>query len=128
MGGYLSNLVTALQNLTTFLQTSPLATLTTAQPTTYTQLQPLSARWWGSCPRSTPALMELSPIWSKEDFLFSQVLPQYYQAFAQATIQLLTSNGFTASVRPRHRKGCRLRQMAAWTLSRWAGVRATFSS
>jgi len=105
VGPYLSNLISALQNLTSFLQTTPLATLTPAQQTTYTQLQSTLSTLVGQLPSLNPSTYGVVANMSQEDFLFAQVLPQYYQALAQATIQLLTANGFTASVRPRHRKG-----------------------
>ena len=105
VGPYLSNLITAVQNLTTFLQTSPLATLTSAQSTTYSRLQTALSTLVTQLPSLNPSTYGVVANMEQEDYLFNQVLPQYYQALAQATIQYLTSNGFTASIRPRHRKG-----------------------
>jgi hypothetical protein len=105
VGPYLSNLITAVQNLTTFLQTTPLATLTTAQATTYSGLQTALSTLVTQLPSLNPSTYGVVANMEQEDYLFNQVLPQYYQALAQATIQYLTANGFTASIRPRHRRG-----------------------
>jgi hypothetical protein len=104
VGPYLSNLIGALQNLTVFLQTTPLATLTPSQQTTYTQLETALSTLVTQLPSLNPSTYGVVANIDQEDYLFSDVLPQYYQALTQATIQYLTANGFTASVRPHRRQ------------------------
>ncbi len=103
VGTYLTNLISALQNLTSFLQTNPLATLTSSQFTTYKQLESTLATLVAQLPSLNPSAYGIVANADQEDQLFSDVLPQYYQALTQATIQYLTANGFTASILPRHR-------------------------
>ena len=102
---YLTNLIGALQNLTTFLQTTPLATLTTAQQTTYTQLRAALSSLVAQLPTLNPSTYGIVANLDQEDYLFADVLPQYYQALTTATIQYLTSNGFTSSLKPQRKKG-----------------------
>jgi hypothetical protein len=79
--------------------------MTTAQQTTYTQLQAALSTLVAQLPALNPSTYGVVANIDQEDYLFADVLPQYYQALTQATIQYLTANGFTASVRPRQQRG-----------------------
>jgi beta-lactam-binding protein with PASTA domain len=103
VGSYLSNLISAIQNLTTFLQTNPLATLTPAQQTQYAQLQSTFSSLVSQLP--SPSAYGVAANVDQEDMLFSTVLPQYYQALLQAYIQYLTAEGFTASLKLPSQRG-----------------------
>jgi hypothetical protein len=105
VGAYLTNLISAVQDLTTFLQNTPLATLTTAQNATYTQLRTTLNTLVAQLPSLNPSTYGVVANLDQEDYLFADVLPQYYQALTNATIQYLTANGFTASVKPRRQQG-----------------------
>ena len=96
VGSYLSNLIGAIQNLTTFLQTNPLATLTSAQQSQYSQMQSTFSTLVSQLP--SPSAYGVVANVDQEDMLFSTVLPQYYQALLQAYIQYMTAEGFTASL------------------------------
>ena len=93
-----------MQNLTTFLQTTPLATLTAAQQSQYNQLESTLATLVSQLPSLNPSAYGIVANTDQEDLLFSTILPQYYQALMQSTIQYLTSGGFTASLKPQDRK------------------------
>jgi hypothetical protein len=108
VGPFVTNLTNALQNLTTFLQTTPLATMTQSQQSQYTSLQNTLSTLVSQIPSLNPSSYGITANASQIDFLFSDLLPQYYQALTQGTVSLLVANGFTASLSPRpHRKGLR---------------------
>ncbi|MDQ2840874.1 MAG: PASTA domain-containing protein [Acidobacteriota bacterium] len=98
LGSYLTSLVGALQNLTVFLQTTPLATLTASQKDTYNQLQATFSALISSLPSLNPSAFGVVANVDQEQLLFSHVLPQYYQALIKATIQYLAANSFMASM------------------------------
>jgi len=98
--GFLSNLISDLQALTTFLNANPLATLTSAQQTQYQQLQATLTSQVAQLSTLNPSAYGIAANADAEDKLFSLVLPQYYQALTNATILYMTANGFTASLHP----------------------------
>ena len=80
VGPYLSNLIGALQNVTTFLQTTPLATATTAQKTEFTNLETALAALVAQLPTLNPSAYGVVANTDQEDKLMNTVLRQYYQA------------------------------------------------
>jgi len=102
VGPYLANLSNVVSSLTTFLQT-PLSALTSAQAATYAQLISNLSAQVSLLPNLNPSAFGIVANEDQIDLFLGQTLPQLYQAITQATIQYLTSAGFTASVAPRIR-------------------------
>jgi len=98
VSSYLGNLISTLQSLTLFLQTNPLATLTTTQQTTYNRLQTALSMLVSQLPNLNPSTYAVVANADQEDFLFSNVFPEYFKALTAATTQYLIANGFSASL------------------------------
>lgn len=99
---YLANLISALQSLTSFVKTTPLATLTTSEQATYTQRRAAVSTLLSQLPSVNPSAYSVVANVDQEDLLFSTVLPELYQAITTATMQYLVSNGFIVAATRRN--------------------------
>ncbi len=91
---YLSNLVGELNSLTSFLQTHPLSTLSAADSTTYAQLQSDLTALVSQLATFNPSAYGVVANDDMWNLLGADALPQYFQALANATDQLLVANGY----------------------------------
>ncbi len=97
VGPYLNNLIAQLNQLTTFLQTHPLATLSPTDQTTYTQLQSGLSTLVSQLATLNPSAYGVVANESMWNLLGADALPQYFQELVDATDQLLVANGYTGT-------------------------------
>ena len=100
---FLANLSAAITNLTTFLQTHTLATLSTSDQATFKTLEQTLAPLVTQLATLNPSAYGVQANADQWNLLLSTTLPQYYQALTTSTIALMTANGFTASLAPHKR-------------------------